>query len=156
MSLSQFKTLLNFDFENYRYYYFTIRPHGTVALSDNARDIVKMIEYIEDIMLRSTINVVVYSFELDSKNKLHVHGIAQSLRGLCYKNLYRSWGVHHHFKELMKPKKRPPVDMPPYLPVILYITKKPVGPFIKAFKASPPMEYIKIFAYWPDILNNSE
>ncbi len=94
--------LLKFNFYKFNYYFFTIKfnkPH----LYDNAKDLVSMIDYIKLIIQNSTIQKVVYCFELDSKKHLHVHGICSSEDKLIYTRLYRERGVHHNFKLIESP-----------------------------------------------------
>ncbi len=142
--------LLDFDYEVYRYYFFTIKHNHSVALFDRAHDYVKLISYIGSILQSSYIECMTYAFELDSQKRLHVHGVAASMFPLRYSNLYRCWGVHHHFKEIMKPKGTPYESSVPSMPIVWYILKNPIGPVIKSFKQNEDDNTISNLAYWSE------
>ncbi len=142
--------LIDFDYEVYRYYFFTIKPNHSVSLRDCAHDYVKMISYCSSIISSSYIESMTYAFELDSENRLHIHGVAASMFPLRYDRLYRSWGIHHHFKEIMKPKGVPYESSIPDMPIIWYIIKNPIGPIIKSFKEDNDLKSISNYAYWND------
>ncbi len=151
MSYAHFRQLTDFEWSIYRYYFFTIKPHGSVALRDSAHDMVKLIRYVGQIVESSDIDSVVYAFELDTLGQLHVHGIAQSLHPLQYNRLYRSWGVHHHFKEMREPSGNPRFKSYGEQATIYYILKHPVGPVIKTLKENDESDIISNYAYWYNI-----
>ncbi len=139
----QFRKLISFNFKRYSYYFFTIKPNHSVALYDNAHDMVKLIEYVNKVMTKSKINQMVYAFELDSKKRLHIHGIAQAVEDIRYDKLYRDWGVHHKFYQIFVVTTEKQIWN-----IILYINKDPIGPIIKAFKEEGTFTYIDNLAYW--------
>ncbi len=156
MSYAHFRQLIDFDWSVYRYYFFTIKPHGSVALGDNAQDMVKLIRYVGQVVQQSYIESVVYAFELDTLGQLHVHGVAQTMHPLQYSRLYRSWGVHHHFSEMKKPSGTRQPELYGRFPVIMYCTKHPVGPVMKTLKAEDESNNISNYAYWYNINETSE
>lgn len=120
---------MKFDYYRFNYYFFTIK-FNTPYLEDEAHDMVTYINYIKLIILNSTINKVVYCFELDSRGHLHVHGICATADRLIYKQLYRMRGVHHKFTFIEPPAwhdiHRKNNDV--YLASLsMYMLKSPIG-----------------------------
>ncbi len=146
-----FQDLIKFDFKHKKYYFFTIKHNHSVSLRDTAHDIVKIIEYVGDIMSRSSIESMTYAFEVDSHERLHIHGICQSARSLQYNQLYRCWGVHHKFTQIFK-VERTWTKM--IQKIVFYITKQPTGPIINSLKVTeiiygiPTDNCINNYAYW--------
>ncbi len=149
-SIEQIYSLVNFNFFQYKYYFFTIKHNTPVNLLPNLHSMVRIIDYVKTIMLESHIVQCVYCFELDSRGNLHIHGIATSKQKLRYDKLYRSWGVHHNFNQLYPPKfthHKPPVTSGiEYIDkVAWYMIKMPWGPIIKSLKGIG--NNISTFAY---------
>ncbi len=135
----------SYNFKNNKYYFFTIKPNNNIALHDNVHDMVQLIRYIVEIVQSSSINKVVYIFELDSKKVLHVHGLAQSKQSLRYSKLHRTWGVHHHFEQIPNPKPQSllfgtsahdnnTADNSDLNRIQRYMLKSPIGCTIKTLK----------------------
>ncbi len=143
------KILGKVEFWNYRYYFFTIKPNGRVALYDNAHDMVRLIDYVEKVMVSFLpIMKVVYNFELDSKLKLHIHGIMVSKEPLRYDSLYRDWGVHHHFTSVFYTRNKYACKGQMIDTYMSYATKDIIGPIIKSFKEEGTFTNIDTIAYW--------
>ncbi len=140
-----FRDLITFDFQDKKYYFFTIKHNHSVSLRDTATDIVRVIEYVGDIMKRSKIESMTYAFEVDSQDRLHIHGICQSPTELYYAGLYRSWGVHHKFSRIFKVERTWNRIIEK---IVLYITKKPTGPIIQSLKVTHDSNIINNYAYW--------
>ncbi len=153
-----FAEIIDFDFKRNKYYFFTIKHNHTVALYDNATDMVALITYVKRIMLMSPLTSIVYCFELDSVGRLHIHGIATSPMKIHYKNLHRDWGVTHHFSEIKKLHNTSKAyrdcvchDISCTCKVIKYILKQPVGPAIQSVKSLNEKNQsmiIDTYAYW--------
>ncbi len=140
-----FRDLIKFDFKHKKYYFFTIKHNHSVSLRDTATDIVRVIEYVGDIIASSSILSMTYAFEVDSQDRLHIHGICESAKSLSYSQLYRSWGVHHKFTQIYKVERtwNRVIDK-----IVFYITKQPVGPIIQSLKTTGYLDSIDNYAYW--------
>ncbi len=144
----KFLGIVNFNFTRDYIYFFTIKPNHSVALYDNAKDMVHMINYLKKIMAKSSIHSVTYCFEVDSHKRLHIHGFAESTNLLRYKNLYREWGVHHNFSQVSLVYTHDDELQTIHSKIIYYIVKDPVGPIIKSFKEKDSFTDIRTLAFW--------
>ncbi len=91
------------DFYRFNYYYFTIKNVRKPYHLGTLRDINSLIDYVKIIILDSTIHKAIYTFELDSKGHLHIHGICCTADKLIYNRLYREKGYHHKFSLILPP-----------------------------------------------------
>ncbi len=144
-----FRELIHFDFRKYNYYFFTIKHNNSVTLRDDAHGIYALIRYHKELMMRcASITNMLLCFELDSRDALHAHGICESKYPLKYKNLYRTWSVHHKFQEIFCAVNEYAEPLYGQQAVIYYITKCPLPFVVKLFKEDNSLIDTNILIYW--------
>lgn len=144
-----FRSLIHFDFRKKLYYFFTIKHNNSVSLRDDAHGIYALIRYHKEIMNRCPyMTTMLLCFELDSRDRLHAHGICETNHKLVYKNLYRTWCVHHKFSQIFCATDEYAEPLYGQSAIIYYITKCPLPFVVKLFKDEGVYLDTDILVYW--------